>query len=77
MRSKNEFLDESSYLKEDKIIPKLEPIIDIDFIEEEGELDVEYFIFPGKIDSLEFGKVFVKEELCRDKEIENYSPKKV
>ena len=61
MDSKTELLDNYSFLKEDQLIPKTEPI-DVDFIKKE-EIDDECYVEPGVTVSLKVDKVSVKEEI--------------
>ena len=76
MYSKNELLYNNSLLKEDLLIPKQE-MIDVDFIKEEEEIEDECYVEPGVTVSLKVDKVSVKEELCGNTEIANYSSSNV
>ena len=71
MDSKTELLDNYSFLKEDQLIPKTEPI-DVDFIKKE-EIDDECYVEPGVTVSLKVDKVSVKEEINRIEGIGNSS----
>ena len=71
MDSKTELLDNYSFLKEDQLIPKTEPI-DVDFIKKE-EIDDECYVEPGVTVSLKVDKVSVKEEISGIEEIGNSS----
>ena len=76
MNSKDELLNNYSFPKEDQFIPKIEPI-DEDFIEEEEEIEEECYVESEETVSLKVNKTFVKEELCGNEEIRNYSSSNV
>ena len=67
MDSKGELLP-----KEDQIIPKIEPI-DTDFIKEEEILEEKCSVDPG----VTVNKVSLKEQLCDNEELEEYSSSNV
>ena len=61
--------------KEDRLIPKMEPI-DLDFIKEE-EIESECYVEPGVTVSLKVDKIPVKKEFCKNEEIDNCSSSNV
>ena len=69
MDSEKELSDKDFYLKEDQLTLKTEPI---DFIKEK-ELEEEYFVVPGIVESLEINKGSVKEEVFQNEQIVNSS----
>ena len=70
MDSKYELAD-SSQLPRGQLIPKIEPI-DVDFIEKE-EVEGEYSIAPGKVESLEVDVESIIKELLEVEGSENCS----
>ena len=64
MDFKNELLDDDPFP------------IDVDFIKKE-EIEEEYFVVPGIVDSLEINKDSVKEEVFENEQIENSSSSNV
>ena len=72
MDSKND-----SFLKEDQLIPKVEPI-DPELIKnEKNDEEEECFAVPGIIESLKSDKDSVKKEILENEEIGDCSPSKV
>ena len=74
MDSINE-LNNNTFPKEDEIIPKIKPV-DNDFIKKE-EIEEEYFVVSGIVDSLEINKASVKEEVFQNEQIDNSSSSNV
>ena len=75
MSSEKEFIENHLSHKEEKLIVKTEPT-DIDFIKKE-EIEEEYFVVPGIVDSLEINKASVKEEVFQNEQIDNSSSSNV
>ena len=75
MDSMNELLNDSSFPKEDQLIPKTEPI-DVDSIKQK-EIADECYVEPRVSGSLKVDKVSVKEKLFENEEIDNSSSSNV
>ena len=75
MDSMNELLNDSSFPKEDQLIPKTEPI-DVDSIKQ-AEIADECYVEPRVSGSLKVDKVSVKEKLFENEEIDNSSSSNV
>ena len=75
MSSEKEFIENYLSHEKEKLIVKTEPT-DIDFIKKE-EIEEEYFVVPGIVDSLEINKDSVKEEVFENEQIENSSSSNV
>ena len=76
MDCKNDSLDNYSYLKEDQLILKTEPVNE-EFIKKE-EIEVgEYFVVPGLVGSLKVEKDLIKEESFENEEIASCSSSNV
>ena len=61
MDSKNELLDDDPFP------------IDVDFIKKEEVEEEECFVVAGLVESIKSEKISVKEELCENEKVENYS----
>ena len=75
MSSEKEFIENYLSHEKEKLIVKTEPT-DIDFIKKE-EIEEEYFVVPGIVDSLEINKASVKKEVFQNEQIDNSSSSNV